>query len=66
MGLPSTLPSMSDNHCAIDSGVLAAIECLVPEGGTMLELGGGDGTAALVERYMGHSVEDLKLEARYF
>ena len=55
---PSILPSMSDNHWAIDGGVLAAIERLVPEGGTVLELGSGDGTAALVERYTVYSVED--------
>ena len=55
---PSVLPSVSGKHWAIDGGVLAAIERLVPEGGTVLELGSGDGTAALVERYTVFSVED--------
>ena len=55
---PSTLLNMSESHWAIDGGVLAAIERLVPEGGTVLELGSGDGTAALVERYRVYSVED--------
>ncbi|MEE3090119.1 MAG: hypothetical protein VX306_02515, partial [Candidatus Thermoplasmatota archaeon] len=49
---------MSGKHWAIDGGVLTAIERLVPQGSTVLELGSGDGTAALVERYTVYSVED--------
>lgn len=52
------MTGVRDKHWAIDGGVLTAIERLVPQGSTVLELGSGDGTAALVERYTVYSVED--------
>ena len=55
---PCTKLVVSGKHWAIDGGVLTAIERLVPKGSTVLELGSGDGTAALVERYTVYSVED--------
>lgn len=49
---------MGKSHFAIDQGVLTAIRQIVPKGGRIIELGSGDGTEKLAERYEVYSVED--------
>jgi len=52
------LEIMGKSHFAIDQGVLTAIRQLVPKGGRVIEVGSGDGTEKLAERYEVYSIED--------
>jgi hypothetical protein len=48
---------MSRNHWPIGGGIRSAIEQLIPEGATILELGSGDGTKQLAQKYTIWSIE---------